>query len=339
EQTDRNLQFPTWIGYIIGFFNGFVELFSGNGFRIYAIQEWLMPASLFQIFNALFIVLLAPLFVAIWTGLGKRGAEPSSPVKQSIGLAFLSIGYLFIAWGVYGVQPWDKVSMIWLVGLYLIHTVGELCLSPIGLSMVVKLAPIRFVSLLMGVWFMSTATANYLAGYLSALYPEEVKIEMLAEGDPAVYNSLRGNALDTAVWSMPLNLNTSLPSATVNFAETEKKAQKVTSLQMTGGEKEISVYYLKLISTVSGKLGNAVITQDGKFLLSYKRDEQKTRDGLKVEENVEVWNLQPEKPTFIGMPVKNMFDFFMIFVYLSGAAAVILFIVSKGLLKMMHGKA
>lgn len=99
--------------------------------------------------------------------------EPASPVKQSLGLLFLALGYLVIAFGVKGVEPGMKVSIMWLTGLYFIHTMGELMLSPIGLSMVNKLAPVRFASLLMGVWYLSMATANKFAGMLSGLYPEE----------------------------------------------------------------------------------------------------------------------------------------------------------------------
>lgn len=136
------------------------------------IFGWEMPASYFQSFNAIFIVVLAPVFAALWQFLGKRRMEPSSPVKQAIGLFLLAVGYLVIALGVRGVEPGVKVSILWLTGLYLIHTMGELCLSPIGLSMVNKLSPVRFASLLMGVWYMSTAAANKFAGILSGFYPE-----------------------------------------------------------------------------------------------------------------------------------------------------------------------
>jgi POT family proton-dependent oligopeptide transporter len=131
-----------------------------------------MPASWFNSFNAVFIVILAPVISVLWTALSKRGLEPASPYKQAIGLFLLALGYVFIAFGVDGVEPGVKVSMIWLTGLYLIHTIGELFLSPIGLSMVNKLAPVRFASLLMGVWFLSTAAANNFAGFLSSFYPE-----------------------------------------------------------------------------------------------------------------------------------------------------------------------
>ncbi len=137
-----------------------------------SVGEWEMPASYFQSFNAIFIVLLAPLFASLWLLLGRHRLEPSSPVKQAMGLLFLSLGYLVIALGVRGVDGATKVSMMWLITLYLIHTIGELCLSPIGLSMVNKLSPLRFSSLLMGVWFLSMAAANKLSGFLSSFYPE-----------------------------------------------------------------------------------------------------------------------------------------------------------------------
>lgn len=129
-----------------------------------------VPTSYFQSINAIAIVIFAPLFAVLWTFLGKRNMEPASPYKQSIGLFLLALGYLVIAFGVKDVTA--KVSMMWLVSLYSIHTFGELCLSPIGLSMVNKLAPVKFASLLMGVWFLSTAAANKFAGVLSGLYPE-----------------------------------------------------------------------------------------------------------------------------------------------------------------------
>lgn len=136
------------------------------------IGNWEMPAAYFQSFNPIMIVTLAPVFAAIWSFLGKRGWEPSSPRKQSIGLLLLSLGYLYIAFGVKDIEPGVKVSMVWLTGLYLIHTMGELCLAPIGLSLVYKLSPARFSSLLMGVWYLSTSAANKFAGFLSGFYPE-----------------------------------------------------------------------------------------------------------------------------------------------------------------------
>lgn len=132
-----------------------------------------VPAAWFQSLNSVFVVTFAPLFAWLWLKMGKR--EPTSPFKMAIGLLLLSIGYLWIAFGVKNVEPGIKVSMIWLTGMYALHTWGELCLSPIGLSLVNKLAPFKFASLLMAVWFLANAAANKLAGVLSALYPEAGK--------------------------------------------------------------------------------------------------------------------------------------------------------------------
>ena len=129
-----------------------------------------VPASFFASLNSIYVVLFAPVFAWLWIKMGKR--EPSSPTKMALGLLLLSLGYLWIAFGVKDVQASTKVSMIWLLGMYALHTWGELCLSPIGLSLVNKLAPIKFASLLMAVWFLANAAANKLAGVLSALYPD-----------------------------------------------------------------------------------------------------------------------------------------------------------------------
>ncbi|SFB72844.1 proton-dependent oligopeptide transporter, POT family [Flexibacter flexilis DSM 6793] len=144
-----------------------------------------IPASAFNSINAIFIVLLAPIISIIWVQLAKKGLEPASPAKQAFGLLFLSIGYLVIAFGVKDLNPNVKVSIMWLTSLYFLHTIGELCLSPISLSMVNKLAPPRFAALLMGVWFLSTAAANKLSGTLGALYPDE---KLIAAGKiPSIF--------------------------------------------------------------------------------------------------------------------------------------------------------
>jgi proton-dependent oligopeptide transporter, POT family len=134
------------------------------------IGSFTVPASFFQSLNSIFVVAFAPFFAWLWIRLGKY--DPTPPTKMAIGLFLLSIGYLWIAFGVNNVQPGIKVSMIWLVGMYALHTCGELCLSPIGLSLVNKLAPLKFASLLMGVWYTANAFANKFAGLLSSLYPD-----------------------------------------------------------------------------------------------------------------------------------------------------------------------
>jgi len=134
-----------------------------------------IPASFFQSINPISVVIFAPVFAWIWTKLGQRNNEPSSPVKMALGLFFLAIGYLVIAFGVDGLEPGVKVRMMWLTSLYVLHTFGELCLSPIGLSLVVKLSPARFTGLMMGIWFLSNSAANKFAGTLSELYPDPSK--------------------------------------------------------------------------------------------------------------------------------------------------------------------
>lgn len=129
-----------------------------------------VPASAFASLNSIYVVAFAPVFAWLWIKLGKN--EPSSPTKMAWGLLLLALGYLWIAFGVKNVEPGIKVSMMWLLGMYALHTWGELCLSPIGLSLVNKLAPLKFASLLMAVWFLANAAANKFAGVLSALYPD-----------------------------------------------------------------------------------------------------------------------------------------------------------------------
>jgi POT family proton-dependent oligopeptide transporter len=139
-----------------------------------------VPTSFFQSLNSIFVVTLAPLVAWVWIKLGKINKEPSSPFKMAMGLMLLALGYLWIATGVNGVGAGIKVSMIWLIGMYMMHTFGELCLSPIGLSLFNKLAPAKFASLLMAVWFTANAFANKLAGVFSALYPENGNVTSFA---------------------------------------------------------------------------------------------------------------------------------------------------------------
>ncbi|MGN6492068.1 MAG: peptide MFS transporter [Agriterribacter sp.] len=164
--------------FVIFFWSAFEQ--AGASLTFFAEEQtqrdlgfFVVPASFFQSLNSIFVVAFAPMFAWLWVKLGKK--EPASPTKMAIGLFLLALGYLWIAFGVKDVQPSIKVSMIWLTGMYLLHTWGELCLSPIGLSLVNKLAPFKFASLLMAVWFLANAAANKLAGVLSALYPENGK--------------------------------------------------------------------------------------------------------------------------------------------------------------------
>src|SRR5690606_21774590 len=120
-----------------------------------------------QFFNAFFIVALAPVFGIMWNALAKRGLEPSIPVKFAIALVGVGVGFLFLVWGAQYAGADFKVAIWWLAGLYLIHSAAELCISPVGLSMITKLSIARVVGLMMGVWFLSISVAQYVAGVVA----------------------------------------------------------------------------------------------------------------------------------------------------------------------------
>ena len=181
--------------FVIFFWGAFEQ--AGASLTLFADRQtertlfgWEMPASYFQSVNPLAVIVLAPVFTIIWGFLYMRKLEPSSPKKMAIGLTMVALGYVVIAIAVKGLGIEDKVSMWWLIALYIIHTMGELCLSPIGLSMVSKLAPIRLSSLMMGTWFLANAAANKFAGTLSALIPPTAGAKATTE--PVVYPTFLG---------------------------------------------------------------------------------------------------------------------------------------------------
>lgn len=180
--------------FVIFFWGAFEQ--AGASLTLFADRQtdrnlfgWEMPASYFQSINPLAVICLAPVFTIIWGFLYARKLEPSSPFKMAYGLALVALGYIVIAIAVKGLGVGDKVSMWWLVSLYIIHSMGELCLSPIGLSMVSKLAPLRLSSLMMGTWFLANAAANKFAGTLSALIPPTVEP---GSTEPVNYPSFAG---------------------------------------------------------------------------------------------------------------------------------------------------
>jgi POT family proton-dependent oligopeptide transporter len=216
---------------------------------------WVMPPTLVQNFNAIFVIALAPIFSVLWIVLNKRNLEPISPAKQAIGLLILSLGYLVIAFQVRDLGG-AKLGVIWLIVMYLLHTIGELCLSPIGLSLVAKLAPARFSSLLMGVWFLSNASGYALAGTLGALIPQ--------------------------------------------------------------GPGEIAAAQEKGIDLVS--ILNKTVTPSAEQLATLKE--------LKISSVY---------PSFAGFELHNLYEFFMVFVVLSGVASILLFALVPLMKKLMHG--
>jgi len=126
-----------------------------------------IPASVFQATNPVCILLFGLVLTALWGALGKRRLEPSTPAKFGLGLAQLSLGFAAIWYGAHTSTPRGMVAMQWLLLGYLLHTLGELCLSPVGLSMVTRLSPPLLVSTVMGVWFLATAFSQYLAAIIS----------------------------------------------------------------------------------------------------------------------------------------------------------------------------
>jgi len=158
-----------WVA-VSGLFVVAAALVAGPGIRELATTgHYVLPAAQFQAINPLLIVALGPLFSKLWTRLDSGRLRTSTPTKMAIGMITLGLGFIVMYLGQQLAGESGKVSPNWLVAVYAIHTVGELCLSPIGLSMVTKLAPARVGSLAMGLWFTSSAIANYLAGKLESL--------------------------------------------------------------------------------------------------------------------------------------------------------------------------
>jgi proton-dependent oligopeptide transporter, POT family len=123
-----------------------------------------VPTSLFQSINPIYIVLLAPLFAGLWQWLGKRGLEPSAPAKFGLALIQVGLGFLVFVWGAKTVGPEVATPVLFVFMIYLLHTTGELCLSPVGLSAMTRLAPLHLGSFIMGAWFYMTAVGNFVAG-------------------------------------------------------------------------------------------------------------------------------------------------------------------------------
>ena len=217
---------------------------------------WEMPASMVQIFNGLFVVIMAVPFSILWDKLRASSKEPISPFKQAIGLFLIALSYFIIANNVKDLGTSGMLAVKWLILLYLIQTCGELCLSPIGLSLVSKLAPKRFSSLLYGVFFIANAAGYALAGTLGSIMP--------ATGD---------------------------------------KFTKATEL----GIDLQAVLDKKITPTV----------EQAKLLL----DNQ----------------ISDHYPNFVGFEIQNLYQFFMVFVVLSGIAGLILALITPILKKMMHG--
>ncbi len=309
---------------------------------------WNMPASYFQSFNAGFIVILAPIISFMWVKLAKKGFEPAAPYKQSLGLGFLALGFLFIALGSKNI-PTAGASIIWLTGLYFLHTIGELFLSPIGLSMVNKLTPGRFTSLMMGIWFMAIATGNKLAGAMSSLYPEEQKISAVYAANNVTIN---GKAIN---WDSVTYTKTVDNSSAwiLKLGKKNNKSEKLDSLISIETSVSIQPFAYdtikakriipKQLEQDEVKKMTAKGEQEPKFIYAINTDGKESyllTNDLKGKENsvsLKVWNLKPEKPKIMGFVIDGLYTYFMIFVGFSGIAALILLVLCRRLQKMMHG--
>lgn len=178
EERDRVSVILVVVTLVTFFWAGFEQ--AGSSLTIYTdeyinreVFGWTIPTSWFQSVNPLFIVALAPITANLWLSLAKKGKDLSIPLKMGIGMILLGIGFFFMLGAVMerGGDIADnsiKANIMWLVATYFFHTIGELMLSPIGLSMITKLAPVKLASMLMGVWFLSPFVAQIAGGYIAA---------------------------------------------------------------------------------------------------------------------------------------------------------------------------
>jgi proton-dependent oligopeptide transporter, POT family len=165
--------------------------------------SFVIPAGWAQSVGPLFVFCLAPIAAAVWLGLGRRGRDLSLPAKFAFGLVFLGLGFL-VMWGAAKIVVHDeKVWPTWLIATFLIHTIGELCVSPVGLSSVTKLAPKRMVGQMMGIWFLATSLGNLFAGMLAGRFNSEEIDQM-----PALFMQIvlfaAGTGLLVLIFSKPI---------------------------------------------------------------------------------------------------------------------------------------
>ena len=165
------------------FWSGFEQ--AGSTLNLFAerytdrsIGSFTVPAGWYQSLNAVFIIVFAPVFAAVWVSLARRNLDPSIPVKFGLGLIILASGFAVMIFAAHLVTDGGKAGPMWLVMTYLLHTYGELCLSPVGLSSVTKLSPKRFVGQMMGIWFLAASLGNLIAGLLAGRFSADRVEEM-----------------------------------------------------------------------------------------------------------------------------------------------------------------
>ena len=185
SKKERN---QTWVIVILFvgsamFWSGFEQ--AGSSLNLFADRHtermvfgFEVPAGWFQSLNPFFIIVLAPAFASLWMKLAKRHLDPAMPAKFAIGLVLLGLGFLVMVGAAKLVTAGGKAGPYWLILTYLLHTMGELCVSPVGLSSVTKLSPKRFVGQMMGIWFLATSLGNLIAGRLAGRFDPKLLNEM-----------------------------------------------------------------------------------------------------------------------------------------------------------------
>ena len=157
-----------------------------------------VPTSLFQSINPIYIVLFAPFFAALWQYLGRKGLEPSAPAKFGLALTQVGLGFLLFVWGANSVGAAALTPVLFVFLIYLLHTTAELCLSPVGLSAMARLAPLHLASFVMGAWFYMTAVGNFVAGKIGEATGGEGG-EMSKELTLAIYSKIGWIAIGISV--------------------------------------------------------------------------------------------------------------------------------------------
>ena len=181
------------------FWSGFEQ--AGSSLNLFAERHtnrlvfgFEIPSGWFQSLNPFYIVVFAPVFASLWIRLAKRQLDPSMPAKFALGLLLLGLGFLLMVGAAKWVTAGNQAAPYWLILTYLFHTMGELCVSPVGLSSVTKLAPKRFVGQMMGIWFLATSLGNLIAGLMAGRFNKEAINEM-----PDLYLQIVLTAIGAAV--------------------------------------------------------------------------------------------------------------------------------------------
>ncbi len=174
---------------------------AGGSLNLYTdkfVDKGGVPTSLFQSINPIYIVLFAPFFAALWQYLGRKGLEPSAPAKFGLALTQVGLGFLLFVWGAQSVGAAAMTPVLFVFLIYLLHTTAELCLSPVGLSAMARLAPLHLASFVMGAWFYMTAVGNFVAGKIGQATGGEGG-EMSKELTLAIYSKIGWTAIGISV--------------------------------------------------------------------------------------------------------------------------------------------